>query len=444
MISTEERKEVRTWLVNLWDSFRTGFWFIPAILIVTAICLAIVLPEVDRQLDGVMPDWLKTAGDTARSTLASLASATLTLAGVAFSVTVVTLSTTSSQLGPRLLRNFLGESITQFTLGICLACSIYCFVLLWRIDDATGSWFVPHLSVALAALMTLAVLCLIVYFIHRVAQAIQPMHVVAEVSHDLDAAIDRLFPDRIGEAPPDEHDHASVLEQVDNKPATAVKAAAEGYLQAINGDVLLQVAIQNDLLIVLNCRPGDYLISGRQIANCHPETKCPSEVAKQISEAFLVGNQRTPRQDVRCAVDELVEVAVRALSPGINDPFTAMASIDRLSGAFCRLAERETPSAIRVDDEHTPRVITKPTEFPEILHAGFSLLRQHSARSITVSLRLLHALRVVAQSAHSESYRNAILQQAELVLEGVQLQKYCKGDTEEVKSAYEEAIAACN
>ena len=434
---------MRTWLINLWDSFRTGFWFVPTLMIIAAVLLATVLPEVDKHLSSSTPEWIKTTGDTARSTLSSLASAVLTVAGVIFSITVVTLSITSSQLGPRLLRNFLGESVTQITMGSCVSCSIYCLILLWRIDDANGEWFVPHLSVALATLMTLGVLCIVIYFIHRVAHSVQSMNVVADVANDLDQSIQRLFPDSLGDHGSTESSKKQLLSKLNEEKTKSVCAPRDGYLQAVDSEVLFNVSKEKDLLIVLDCRPGDFLITGRPVARCLPEDKCDDDTAKKLGDAFLVGNRRTPRQDIQCAINELVEVAVRALSPGINDPFTVIASIDRLSATFCRLATRETPAAVRLDDDGNPRVVTNPIAFPDALQAGFDQIRQYGATSIAVSQRLLHACSAIAESTHRQVDRDALARQVELTWDGVQQHSHCQGDLQEVKAVYELALAAC-
>lgn len=434
---------MRTWLINLWDSFRAGFWFIPTLLIIAAVLLAIVVPAIDDALSELTPDWLRTKGDTARSTLTTLASAMFTVAGVVFSVTVVTLSITSSQLGPRLLRTFLEESITQFAMGSCIACSIYCLILLWRIDDAGGTWFVPHIAVALATVMTLLALCVVVYFIHRVAHAVQSMHVVADVAADLDRAIERLFPDRIGDRPGEDSDFAELYGRFQSEEPGLLKAPRDGYLQAIDGETLLGLASKHDLIVCLECSPGDFLVKDRVFARCLPAGHCDEQVARSMGGVLLLGNRRTPRQDVECAIDELVEIALRALSPGINDPYTAVASIDRLAATFCRLAGREPAASIRVDSEGAARVIAQPREFPDLLKTGFDQLRRHGAANLTVSLRLLRALELIATCVTRSKDHQAILKQARLVVEGVKANQYCAGDLEEIDEQFQRVGLAC-
>lgn len=437
---------MRTWLINQWDSFRTGFWFIPAILISAAVMLAIVMPEIDRWLAEATPDWVRTTGSTARSTLAALASAMFTVAGVIFSVTVVVLSLTSSQFGPRLLRSFLEESITKVTMGASLASSMYCLILLWRIDDVDGDWFVPHLSVALATLMTLAALCTVVYFIHRVAHSVQSMNVVTEVAEDLDATIRHLFPEKLAAGQSDGDSLERLSQRFDREASTSIYANHDGYLQAVNGEVLISHAKHHDLLIELRCRPGDFLIAGHEIARCLPADRCDESVAKSISKAFLTGNRRTPRQDVECAVNELVEVAVRALSPGINDPFTAVASVDRLCATVCRLAELDPAAPVRVagDDDDQPRVIAVPTEFASVLNASFDQIRQYGSSSVSVSIRLLESLRKIGIACIRDVDRQAVERQAELVLEGCRNETLTSGDMADIQQRFDDVMAACD
>ncbi|MCO6047264.1 DUF2254 domain-containing protein [Aeoliella sp. ICT_H6.2] len=439
---------MRTWIVNLWDSFRTGFWFFPTLLILLAAVLAFAVPAIDGYLDPSLPDWMKTTGTTARSTLATLASAMFTVAGVVFSVTVVTLSITSSQFGSRLLRNFLQQSITQVTLGSCLAASIYCLLLLWRVDDVNDDWFVPHLAVLLATVLSLFTLCLVVYFIHRIAYSVQSMNVVTDVAADLNSAIQRIFPKKSDTDSQLQQKRKQLAGRFENNGGHSVTATSEGYLQAVNVEQLTSLADSRQLFIHVTRRPGEFLAAGDTVAYYLEDGDSDAEVdevQQHVSNCFLFGNQRTPRQDVECAIAELTEIAVRALSPGINDPHTAIASIDRLSGSLCQLTQYNLSSALRIDvgDDETLRVLGTTTSLDAVLRAAFDQIRQYGASSVAVSVRLLEALARIAERAETTPDKAAIRRQADLVLEGCDKQEFCQEDLQDVHQRHETVARLC-
>lgn len=437
---------MKSWIENLWDRFRAGFWFFPTLLILGAIGLAIVVPEVDRQVVDSIPQWMKSTGETSRSTLAALASAMFTVSGVVFSVTVVTLSLTSSQFGPRLLRNFLEQNVTQVTMGSCLACCVYCLILLWRIDDVNDKWFVPHVAVFLATVLTLLALCLVVFFIHRVAYSVQSMNVVTDVAGELDAAIDRMFPKEYEASEELYRQHDDLLASFESHDGHSVHAQRDGYLQTVNIEHLTAVAKKHQAWVNLVCRPGDFIIEGLEVAQLRCDDDSDAEqLTKELASAFIVGNQRTPRQDVECAIQELTEIAVRALSPGINDPFTAIACIDRLCAVFCRLTRRDVRLVLPVDidDDRPLRIVSPTTEFESILNSGFHQIRQHGSSYVSVSIRLLEALRQIASVTRRDADRTAIRRQADMTLEGCEKQDFCEGDLENIRDRHQAVTEWC-
>ena len=193
-----------------------------------------------------------------------------------------------------------------------------------------------------------------------------------------------------------------------------LNSTCEGYVQAVDGDGLLEIAREKNIILHLRSRPGDFITVGSPLAEIWPADDHSSEgiseedLTEPLNETLITGIRRTPRQDVECAVDELVEVAVRSLSPGINDPFTAINCIDHLSAALGRLAERELPSAYRCDENNQLRIITHPVTFPNVLDAAFNQIRQYGRDSVAVTIRLLEALASVAAHVVREEDKVAI------------------------------------
>ena len=406
------------------DRVRSSFWFIPVVMAVGALALA----YVTISLDAPMTDWLERAwgwtfkggAEGAGNVLGTIAGSMITIAGVVFSMTLVALSLTSSQLGPRMLRNFMRDTSTQVVLGTFVATFLYCLLVLRTIRRAEEVLFVPHLSVSLGVVLAVVSIGVLIYFIHHVSVSIQANEVVAGVSRELIEGIDRLFPEDVGQGAPRipiEPPNASFLKAFERE-ARPVAAAGDGYLQFIDTDVLLELAKKEDVVLRLEKGPGHYVVADRPLVLVWPGDRVTDKLTDQVRSAFALGNQRTPRQDIEFAVSQLVEIAVRALSPGVNDPFTAIACVDHLGSALSRLAQREMPSPYRHDEQDQLRVITSAVSFPMITDAAFNQIRQYGRSSAAVTIRLLETIAVVAESVHCEEDRVALQRHVEMIARG--------------------------
>jgi uncharacterized membrane protein len=414
---------MKTRLLNMWDRLSGSFWFLPTFLVLTAAAMGFLFPIVDESHSDRITTvrWLATTPEGARTVLSVIAGGMITVAGVVFSMTMVTLSIASSQFGSRVLRRRMRNRATQLALGAFLGTSVFCLLVLRTVEEASGTTFVPHLSVSLGIVLAVASLFVLIFFIHDVAEAAQAPHVVARLAADLNDSIDRLFPEKIGEGHADAEDREEENERPrPGKPDRTVEADHEGYLVAIDGEGLMEAARQSDLLIELCVRPGDFITAGCPVARIRGAAEESPRFVQRVNDALIVGNMRTPRQDVNCAIHELAQLTVRALSPGINDPFTAMNGIDRLSAALGRLAEREMPSKYRTDPDGRLRVVVDRVTFPEALAAAFNQIRQHARSTPTVGIRLLEGLESIARKARRESDAEAILEQAKRILEACQ------------------------
>ncbi len=238
-------------------------------------------------------------------------------------------------------------------------------------------------------------------------------------------AIARLFPEEIGDAVRDEqrkNDHGrDQAARLGEDDYLVVRSTRDGYIQAIDEDGLMQLACERDLLLRLHSRPGNFIATGSPLADVwtcsepSAEDSNADDLTATLNETVIVGIRRTPRQDVECAIEELVEIAVRALSPGINDPFTAMNCIDRLGTALGRLSERKLPTAYRCDDEGSLRIIVRTVSFANALDAAFNQIRQYGHSSVAVTIRLLEALASVAEHVQRDEDRDAVKLHAEMV-----------------------------
>ena len=410
-------------LLKYWDRIRTSFWFLPAAMAAGAVALSFATVELDRAaedrwLDAA--DWAYAGGaEGASSVLETIAGSMITVAGVVFSLTLVALTLASSQFGPRLLRNFMRDTTNQMVLGTFVSTFLYCLLVLRTIRFTEGDVFVPHLSVTLGLLFAVASLGVLIYFIHHVSVSIQADQVVARVSMELLEGIDGLFPEQIGApaAGPQAAPDSVALDRL-NRDAKPVQSASDGYLQLVDADALMELAVEEDILVQVLCRPGDYVVAGSPLAKISPGGKLDERLTTRINAVFALGKQRTPVQDIEFAVRQLVEVAVRALSPGVNDPFTAVSCVDRLGSALCRVVQREFPSPYRQDETGALRVVAPATTFRAIVDVAFNDIRAYARSSATVTIRLLHTITAVAGFARRQADKAVLREHAQMIARG--------------------------
>ncbi len=413
-----------------------------------AIALAFATVALDEALSNQWLQargWVYTGGaEGASLVLGTIAGSMITIAGVVFSMTLVALSLASSQLGPRLLRNFMRDTANQMVLGTFIATFLYCLLVLRTIRRVDEIAFVPHLSVTIGVLFALASIGVLIYFIHHVSVSIQADEVVARVGNELIQVIDGLFPQQFGRGEPLPEAEAcdARLPEAFEREARPVGATGDGYLQRIDADTLMSLAEQEDVLFRVERRPGHYVVMGSPLATVWPGDRVTEKLAARVNSAFVVGSQRTPVQDVEFAVLQLVEIAVRALSPGINDPFTAVACVDRLGSALCRLAEREMPSPYRFDGQGRLRMVAPAVTFPGIVDAAFDQIRQSARSSAAVTIRLLETIAVIAAAAQRPEDRAALRRHAEMIARGAREELPEGEDRRAVEARYEAASLA--
>ena len=403
-------------LLGVWDGLRTSFWFVPTLMALAAAALSFGTLALDGGAVGKKfansVGWLWSGGaDGARSLLSTVASSMITVAGTVFSITITALVLASGQFGPRLLRSFTRDTGNQVVLGTFVSTFLYCLLVLRAVRSAQEGDFVPHLSITVGMALAMASLGVLIYFIHHVSSSIQAENLVAAVGADLKADIVRLCvpaPPGPGDAAPE-----PALPQPD-RDACLVRAARSGYLESMDRDGLVSAAEKGDLLLRVLRRPGDFVSCGDALLQAwSPRQPLDEDEVRQLRGAFSLGARRTPLQDVRYGVRQLTEIAARALSPGINDPFTAMGCIDWLSDALAEVARRETPSGVRRGPGGTPRLLEDPVGFAELTEIGFAPVRAYGANSAMVTAYLLHALARLANQVGSPEHRAALLREAE-------------------------------
>lgn len=426
-----------------------SFWFLPTVMVGIAIILALVMTEIDRmtlQTANPLLSWVYTgSADGARSLLSTIAGSMITVAGITFSITITTLSLVSSQLGPRLLNNFMRDRGNQVSLGTFVATFSYCLFVLRTIRSADEISFVPHFSVTLAIALAVISLEVLIYFFHHVSTMIQAQNVIANIGNELEASIERLFSNQSGKSP-----YEYKLRREDDIPADFdentkfLTAPASGYLQTINYEALLQVARESDLLLRVLYRPGDFIANRSEIIAFYPTQELAETVEKNIRKAFTLGTGRLRVQDVDFSIDQLVEIAVRALSPGINDPFTAIACLDQFSTTLAALAEHTIPSGYYYDTDGHLRVISDVVTFDGIVNTAFNQIRQHGRSDIAVTIRLLEVIAIILARTQSDKHQQALIQQAEMIKRASDEVIFEENDRRDITERYDLILSILN
>jgi uncharacterized membrane protein len=438
---------MRLWLESVWDDLRTSFWFLPTLMVVAAVLLSLVTIHLDR-VSGAQ-NWIATLGWTytrgpegSRALLSTVAGSMMTIASVTFSITVVALQLASSQFGPRLLRNFMRDRGNQIALGTFIATFTYCLLVLRTVNGSENEPFVPHIAVTVGLLLALTSLGVLIYFIHHTAEAIQAENVIANVGRELDRQLDRLYPEEIGDSalPAETSVEKPQIPESFERESLPVVSSCAGYLQAIDTNRLLKLASDCNGLVWIGRRPGRFFVEGAELARVWPADRLDDDLADSIRSAFLIGPRRTRTQDPEFVIDQLVEVGVRALSPGVNDPFTAIACIDRLGEALVILAGRSIPSPYRLDEEGHLRVVTDLSTTTGIVNACFDLLRQAGRASTAVSFRLLETIAEVARHTQNPAFREALQRQADAIIRGCRDTLPDPDDRQEAEHRYEQVV----
>ena len=430
-------------LLALWETVRTSFWFVPSLMAAAAVALALVMVQVDRLAtdDRIQPgSWIHGGGpEGARAVLSTAAGSMITVAGVVFSITIVALTLASAQFGSRLLRTFMRDLGNQVVLGTFIATFVYCLLVLPTVGETDGRAFVPHLSITVALGLALASLGVLIFFIHHVARSIQAETVIAAVADDLDDVIEHLFPEEIGRDPPDGD---AGLPPDFARSARPVASRRDGYVLVIDDDALMALAEAHDLLLRIERRPGHFVVAGDPLAlAAAPAGRIDDGLADAIRRTFVLDVRRSLPQDAEFGLTQLVELALRGLSPGINDPFLAITCIDRLGQALCRLARRSMPSPHRHDATGRLRVVAPAESFDRLLACALDPIRRYGREHPSVMIRLLGTIAAIAGDTRDERRRRLLRDHADAVLDAGLAALTDERDRQAVRAKHEAVTA---
>ena len=397
---------MRARLRKLLNQLGDAFWLIPSAMVLAAVLMAYLLLEVDRS--GVLPAWLSDkwlyngGGTGARTLLGTIASSAIGVAGTVFSITIAALTLAAGQMGPRLLQNFTRDRGNQVTLGAFLATFSYALQVLRSVRTQDEGSFTPHLALSVGVLLAFVCVAMLVYFVDHMANRINVDTVVELVSEDVTAAIAGLTSDKPTVEPPP----AAFWQH-----AVAITDPRSGYLQQLDANGLADWAAEHGTAIRLLVRRGDFVFPGAPIAVMSVAVEGADAA---IRNATALSATRGSAGDAEHAVRQLVEVAVRALSPGTNDPNTAMSVLDRLGAMLCGLAGLHLPGGVLLRNEQVALLIPS-TSYRIYVNLMFNMIRQYGTDSPAVLIRLMQVLTAVASCELDTERRRELRRHAELV-----------------------------
>ena len=442
---------MRSRLGRLFGVLRASYWFVPTLMTFGSALLALFMIRVDENLD---LETFRQLGfvyynepDGARALVSTVAGSMITVAGTTFSITLAVLSLTSGQFGPRLLNNFMRDTGNQIVLGTFVSTYVYCLLVLRTIHGDgtfTGEAFVPHLSVILAIVFALSSLGVFIYFIHHTASSIQASNITDRITADLERMIRKLYADP-DDAPDPTTPRPQALDpqKLDPQAARAVslKGQRSAYLQTVDEDGLRRFAEAHSVTLKSLYLPGTFVLEAQPVALVWPDDTLDQDERGELSAYFTLGSNRTPAHDLDFLFDQLSEMALRALSPGVNDPVTAMRCADRIVQGLYLMVTRRPPPSYHYDDEGRLRLIVPQIGLENLVADTLGELRRFSADNMLVSLHLLDLIGTLLVGTDHSELRRALLNEATLIREGSK-KVLLDADFARLESRYREVINA--
>jgi uncharacterized membrane protein len=435
----------------LWLRLGESLWLVPAVLTALAVALAFLTTRLDVRLlaSGRARElWFVfgVGAEGVRGVLAAIAGSIITVTGVVFSVTIVALQLASTQFTPRVLRSFLEDRLNHLVLGVFVATFTYALLILRtvRAESERVPAFVPSVSVTVAMGLALASIGFLLFFVHHVAHSIRASTIIDRLTADAVATARRAFPREIGEPAPGGAPLGTdpTSERAPPGAPRLVRTERRGYLQLVDEDGLLRLAEFGEVVVRMEGGVGDYFQTGDVLASvwaAEADPRAGRALDDRVRAAFTLGPEPTGPQDVRLGISQLADVAVKALSPGINDPTTAAMCIDGIGEVLAVLGRREAPAAVRQAEGGTVALIARRPDYDELVALAFAPLRHYGAGAPAIAVRLLETMERVGAQVPAARW-GVLAREAAHVARTAEAAIADAGDRERVHAAAERAL----
>ncbi|WP_426061086.1 DUF2254 domain-containing protein [Hymenobacter sp. B1770] len=429
---------------RLWLNLNASLWFLPVLMVLVFLGLAYGLvhidPSVTKEWERDYPLLFGAGAEAARSMLAALATSMITVAALIFTLTLTTLAQVSSQYSPRVIWTYMRDRGNQVVLGSFVGIFAYCLVVLRTIRGTGKEEFLPSLAIAFALVLALLSIGVLIYFIHHIASSIDASNIVQHIMHDTKEAMGQLFPTETGQAA-DDSEVQQLDERADERTWHTVPALVSGYLQSVDDQLLLRVAREWHCVVRMELAPGSYVAEGSPLVSVAPEDReaaLPAKVDQQLHRAYVIGSQRTIEQDAGFGLRQIVDIALKALSPGVNDTSTAIVCIDHLGDLLAYLGCRDLGTRLRSEEpENRVLLLSDRPSYASYVSTAFDQIRISGSANVAVLLRLLSTLHMVARRTPSPARRRVLHQQSELIADTAER----KLDTEYERNQVREQLA---
>ncbi len=438
--------DLSKYTIRALDRIRDSFWTIPIGILIGAGLLATLTlwidthPSISTKFGQAMGMEVEALSNI-RSLLSTTAAAILGVAGVSFSITIASLTLASQQFGPRLIRNFVRNKFIQTVLGIFIATFFYCMLTMQLSTTFGEDTYRPVVSLATVLLLTFLNLVLLVLFIHHICVSIQVDSVINDVYEEMQLRATLIFSGEDECHSNDSEASVKEMQALFENDAMRITSVQDGYITFIHYEKLKKWSEVNNAKINVLNRAGDHVLKGAELLVITTDKETVQEIGP-ISDFVTIKSTRTPEQDMEYTIRQLVEIALRALSPGINDPFTAMTCIDRLGSLINFIGNRSLPPKILVDSKDVRRLLIDQTSYQSLVEASFNQIRQNAKGHVDVSMRLVETLTEIVKLCRSQDQADELCKQVKLVMEGSRSESYLDHDTQALNDRYKSFTTA--
>lgn len=389
-----------------------GYWFVPLLVSSGGAAIAIVLLWLDARVTlDEHNTWALlriSSPDAARALLSAVIGAMITAISVTFSVTVVALTVAAQHFGPRVLNQFVRHTAAQVVLGTFIATFTYSVLVLGAVGRRQDT-SVPELAVSGAIVLVMVSIGALIYYVHHVSTSLQIGELTADITAELRRTLSTLHARHPASAAP--------ATAIPEPPADAasIEALEAGYVQRIDYDAIAEAAARVDACVWMRREPGAFVVAGAPLALVHPPRACGAGLLDVVRHASIIGRDRTTWRDPEFAFKQLVEIALRALSPGVNEPFTAINCIDRIGEGLGYLSAWPAEQAAWADHTGRARVFARPQPFATVLRASLDPIRIFAGTNPAIYVRLLDIIAELALVVTRQGELDALRHQADVI-----------------------------
>lgn len=405
---------LRLWL----DQLRSSLWFVPSLIVMGSVVLAFGMLAIDSTLPNEwwkndasrLPALLDVRLGGAMATLQAIGGSIITIAGVVFSITIAAMTLAAGQYTSRVLRNFIRSRPNQTVLGIFLGIFVYCLLVMRSLSGISDNSHAPPLTMLMSLVLAIVGIATLIFFIHHIAKSLQATNIVAAIAESALPSIDRHFPDRLE---PSKEDDVG-LSRPDGECRLMLRSHRNGYVTGIDFSDLVKIADACDALVRVYRGPGFFVTEGEGIAQIQSAEKLDEDVVDDLRDAWSFSAQRTLENDPGYGLRQLVDVALKALSPGINETTTGIMCINWIGVILVRMSGRRLPAQTISSDKRV-RVLTHSPRMGDFIGMGLDQIRQSGVGNVAVQQRLLEVLLTLVNSRGSHACKQPVLRQAEAI-----------------------------